>query len=271
VATRGEFLAWCAAQVGTREDPVGSNRQRYAALAGHANGAAWCATFLVAGARITGLQLPDGAGSAWTPSVEAAFKRAGRLGREPKVGAFAFVYFPSLGRVAHVGVVWKVEAGQVRLIEGNTNQHGGREGIEVAKRIRPIGRRTGEVGIRSYGYPAYTAPSVPKPKPLPKPQPSPQPRPQPEEDDMRAIFVGPEKEDQRPGDHLLVVSPAGVSIVWSAAHRRLLEGLGVPEEAKSVPRRDYDTLRRAAGLSGDDARLVAEEVRALVAPSVRPT
>jgi hypothetical protein len=268
VATRGEFLAWCAAQVGTREDPVGSNQQRYAALAGHANGFAWCSTFLVAGARLTGLRLPDGAESAWTPSVEAAFKRAGRLGRVPKVGAFAFVYFPSLGRVAHVGVVWKVEAGQVRLIEGNTNQHGGREGIEVAKRIRPIGRRTGEVGIRSYGYPAYAA----APKPV-QPVPVPVPVPQPEEDEMKAVFVTPRKGEERPGDELLVVSAAGVQVVESKAHQLLLVKLGVPAEAERVGRRDYDTLRASAVLrvSGSDLRRIAEEVRAHVAPSVRPT
>jgi hypothetical protein len=263
VATRGEFLAWCAAQVGTREDPIGSNRTRYAALAGHINGAAWCATFLTAAARVTELQLPDGAGSAWTPSMESAFKRAGRLGRVPKTGAFAFVYFPSLGRVAHVGVVWKVEGDRVFLIEGNTNAVGGREGIEVAKRIRPIGRRTGEVGIRSYGYPAYAA----APKPV-----QPVPVPNPEEDEMKAVFVTPRKGEERPGDELLVVSAAGVHVVESKAHQLLLVKLGVPAEAERVGRRDYDTLRASAVLrvSGSDLRRIAEEVRAHVAPSVRP-
>lgn len=270
MATRADFLAWCAAQVGTREDPVGSNRTRYAALAGHTNGAAWCATFLTAGARVTGLQLPDGAGSAWTPSMEAAFKRAGRLGRVPKVGAFAFVYFPGLGRVAHVGVVWKVQGDRVYLIEGNTNAAGGREGIEVAKRIRPIGRRTGEVGIRSYGYPAYAA----APKPARPAQPvRPVPVPQPEEDEMKAMFVTPRKGEERPGDELLVISAAGVQVVESKAHQLLLVKLGVPAEAERVGRRDYDTLRASAVLrvSGSDLRRIAEEVRALVAPSVRPT
>lgn len=41
----------------------------------------------------------------------------------------------------HAGIVYKVysdDSGLIETIEGNTNSSGGREGIEVAKKIRPL-------------------------------------------------------------------------------------------------------------------------------------
>lgn len=150
-----DYLRWAAHQVGTQEQPRGSNRQPYAAMAQHTNGFAWCATFQVAAALKTGVTLPPGANTASCALNEVAYKRAGRLSTKPRVGSTFFVFFPSLGRVAHTGVVWKVAGNRVHTIEGNTNTDGSREGYAVCLRTRPISRATGAVGIRSYGMPIF--------------------------------------------------------------------------------------------------------------------
>lgn len=163
MTTAATMIATAGRYEGVRESPLGSNRQPFAAMAGHVDGYAWCATFLVAMARQCGLTLPEGASSAYTPSMEAAFKRAGRLSTTPHPGSFGFVYFPSMGRVAHVALVTAVVGDDVLTIEGNSNTDGGREGLEVVRRRRPIGRAPGRTGIRSYGAPLYTVPAVKRP------------------------------------------------------------------------------------------------------------
>jgi hypothetical protein len=140
---------------GEQEHPRGSNRTIFAAMAGHANGYAWCASYQVGVARKLGLALPSGADTASCALNEAAYKRAGRLSTQPQVGAVGFVYFPSLQRVAHTFIVWKFDAHYVWTIEGNTNPSGGREGYIVALRKRPRARAQGAVGVRSYGMPLY--------------------------------------------------------------------------------------------------------------------
>lgn len=158
---RTAYLRWAAAQLGTAEVPLGSNRQPYARLAGHRNGLPWCATFLVAGAKVTGLALPPGADTASTAAMAAAFQRADRFGTIPRPGSFAFVYFPGLGRIAHVGLVWRVDRGWIYTIEGNSNDDGSREGLRVVRRIRQATTLPGRVGVVGYGHPVYL--TTPKP------------------------------------------------------------------------------------------------------------
>lgn len=266
MTTVKQYLTWCASQVGTQERPRGTNRQPYAALAHHADGYAWCATYLVAGARQTGLGLPSGADTASCALNEAAFKRAGRLYTTPQVGDWLFVYFPSLARAAHTGVVVAVDGAYVRTVEGNSNDEGGREGYEVCRRRRAIKRPIGGVGIRSFGRPYYTATSAK----APAKKPTEQPTVTSVEDDMQARFVMP--QDHRTGDALLVVSVAGVELVANTAHRDLLLELGVPRAPKEWERADYERLRAVAegGLSGGARAALVEELRAAVTPSVKP-
>lgn len=263
-----DYLAWCAPQVGVQEKPRGSNRQPYAAMAKHRDGLAWCATFLVAGARATGLRLPPGADTASCALNEAAFKRAGRLYTKPQVGDWLFVYFPSLQRVAHTGVVVAVDGAYVRTVEGNSNDVGAREGYEVCRRRRLIRRPIGGVGIRSFGRPYYTATSTKAPKKAPaKVQPKPLPT---EDDDMRALFVMP--DDPRPsGDSLIVVSPAGAQLVANTMERDLLLELGVPRTPREWPRAEYEQLRAVAlgGLSPAARTALVDDLRAAVSPSVK--
>lgn len=154
--TRDALLEVARRNLGQTETPPGSNRNPYAKVAGHLDGQPWCATFLVACARRAGVKLESE--SAYTPHMADGFRRAGRYGSRPAVGAVAFLRWPSLGRIAHVGVVEAVHAdGSVTLIEGNTDARGGRTGGRVMRQRR----RANLVG---YGYPRFTAPAAKRPE-----------------------------------------------------------------------------------------------------------
>ena len=88
MSTAEELVALAEGEVGTVESPAGSNRTRYAAEAGHANGQPWCATFCVAMARRLGMRF--GNESAYTPSLLGSMPH----GPEPRLGALAFFDFP---------------------------------------------------------------------------------------------------------------------------------------------------------------------------------
>jgi hypothetical protein len=160
MTTAAQFLAACRAEIGYNETPV--NLTKYAAMAHHPNGNAWCETFMVAMARKTGLHLPYY--GAYTPAMAQAFKSAGHYGKTPRVGAHLFVYHPELGRIAHTGVVEALHSdGTITTIEGNSNASGSRTGGAVCRVHRSLYNLT-------FGYPAYTlaAPTThPNPYPVP--------------------------------------------------------------------------------------------------------
>jgi CHAP domain len=153
-ATARDLLTWAAAQIGTLEQPVGSNKQPYAAMADHTNGLAWCATFLVAGWKANGVARVPGTDTAWTPGMRSAFRTAGRLHDEPRPGDVGHVFYPNLdgGRIGHVFFVERVSGDHVESIEGNTNRDGSRRGVGVF-RSRRRWRNGG--AIRGFGRPLY--------------------------------------------------------------------------------------------------------------------
>jgi hypothetical protein len=125
----------------------------------------WCADFAEYELKVSGV--PRIGTSAYTPKVEAQYKKAGRLGTKPRVGAQFFLYSPAKGRVCHTGIVIALLSGnRVRTIEGNTNNDGSDNGDGVYVRIRPAKRPALRTGIRSYGYPRYTPAKKPA-KPAP--------------------------------------------------------------------------------------------------------
>jgi hypothetical protein len=153
--TARDLLTWAAGQVGTREKPAGSNKQPYAAIAGHANGQAWCATFVVAAQKANEVRLVPGTNTAFTPTMQSAYRKAGRLFDEPRAGDAGFKFHAELGRIAHVFFVEKVVGDFVQTIEGNTNTDGSRTGIGVF-RLRRRWRNGGT--LRGFGRPMYGQP-----------------------------------------------------------------------------------------------------------------
>jgi lysozyme family protein len=143
-----------------REQPPGSNRGprvdeylRAAGLDPTRGSYAWCASFVVwcfeRAARALGLASPVPR----TAGVHDMWQKAGRAGfrRIPCEVAVAdpgqlrpgHVFFIDTGRGhGHVGLVAGCEGGTIATIEGNTNELGGREGIGVFARTRPVRQAT---------------------------------------------------------------------------------------------------------------------------------
>jgi hypothetical protein len=235
-----DLLTWAAAQVRTMENPLGSNKNPYAAKAGHANGQAWCATFLVAAWKINKVPLVAGTDTAFTPSMQAGFKNAGRLFNSPRAGDVGFLFDKKLGRIAHVFFVERVEGDFVKTIEGNTNLDGSRTGVGVFRHSR---RWTGGATmIRGFGRPAYKAvgggnalrPGVPTVS--------------------LAKVIAAAKKDA-PGPDGATSFPAEVRVVEAAL---VAEGLLSPAFAKdgsfgTVTIKAYAQFQRRLGFSGKDA------------------
>lgn len=117
------LLDTARSHLGYTESPPGSNRTRFAAIAGHPNGYAWCATFTVAVAKEAGVKIPaEVAATAYTPTAVNAWKKAGRWHVSPEPGDFAYFQFDGDPQVDHVGIVESVgKNGAVTCIEGNTS------------------------------------------------------------------------------------------------------------------------------------------------------
>jgi hypothetical protein len=156
VRTRADALAVARRNLGIKEGPRNANP--YAAIAGHANNAAWCATFVSACLVKAGVfkAPPPAAGAAYCPSLKAMLKPVVRADVRP--GDVMFLYFPGMGRDAHTGFVEAVFPTYVITIEGNTDVAGGRTGGQVMRKKRAY------KGL-SFGRPNY---AEDKPKPAPK-------------------------------------------------------------------------------------------------------
>lgn len=152
MTTANDLLAAARRELTYTESPPNSNRTKFAAEAGHANGQPWCATFVVAMARRVGLTLPSE--SAYTPTMAQGFKNAGRWHLTPQAGDIAFFDFPdSKHRIQHVGIVVGAAGSYVTCIEGNTSpgDSGSQDnGGGVYTRRRPKAHAVG------YGRPAYS-------------------------------------------------------------------------------------------------------------------
>ena len=173
MTSAADVLALARRELGYAEGP--NNDNKYAKPAGHANHQPWCASFVVAMFRAAGMTLPSE--SAYTPSMANGFKKAGAWSTRPSVGAVVFFQWPSMGRIAHVGIVESVRSdGSVVTIEGNTNAKGSRTGGGVRRMAR-------RANIAGYGVPRYGGagqPARPAARPAGQPaRPSSQPSSQP--------------------------------------------------------------------------------------------
>ncbi|WP_370325313.1 peptidoglycan-binding protein [Euzebya sp.] len=141
--------------LGVTESPAGSNRQPFAAIAGHANGYAWCATFGVAMQILAGLDPVSR--SAYTPQVAVDAARTGRTVplADAQPGDHAVVDFPGgKGRIEHYIILEKpLGGGRWQTIEGNTSGAGSQtNGGAVLRKTRDLGGMVRVVVFR----PRYT-------------------------------------------------------------------------------------------------------------------
>jgi len=143
-----------------REVPLGSNRgprvDQYLRAAGidpTTGSYPWCASFIVwcfdSAARELGLTSPVPR----TPGVQDMWQKAGRAGfrrivyncaiGDPSQVQPGHVFFIDTGEGhGHTGLVVRRTGSDLQTIEGNTNELGGREGIGVFARTRPVRQAT---------------------------------------------------------------------------------------------------------------------------------
>jgi len=133
-AQRQQLITIAASQVGVRE-ATGHNDgkavEAYLAVTGLGKGYPWCASFISWVYRKAGFVKPN---SAWCPGL---FPMS-RISKEFLPGNVLGVYFPELKRIAHVGLIVKLDGDWVISCEGNTNVFGSREGDGVYLKRRPV-------------------------------------------------------------------------------------------------------------------------------------
>lgn len=124
-------------EVGRNSGPLVDKILASVGLAG--SRAPWCAAWVVyVGDEALGKEENPYPRSAWSPDfVKNPDWNRGR-GKKPGPADAFGIYFSSLGRVAHTGLVEKLEGKMVVTLEGNTNDDGSREGDGVYRKRRPL-------------------------------------------------------------------------------------------------------------------------------------
>ncbi|WP_316786257.1 peptidoglycan-binding protein [Pedobacter frigiditerrae] len=128
------ITAIAQSQLGIRE-AKGKNDgfavESYLRYTGNKKGDAWCGSFVSWVFGKAGFAQPK---TAWSPDL---FPLA-RQTLQPQQAAVFGIYFPSLKRIAHCGLVEKRCGNYIIGIEGNTNVGGNREGDGVYRKRRHI-------------------------------------------------------------------------------------------------------------------------------------
>ena len=155
-ALLAKVVETAGAEEGVMEEPPGSNRGprvdqyiRAAGLNPASASFAWCACFVYwsfrESSRAMGVDNPmiktAGVMDLWNKAGAAGVERlsAQQAQGEPKRIVPGLVFIMSFGGgKGHTGLVEKYEGGVLHTIEGNTNVAGGREGVGVLRRRRPL-------------------------------------------------------------------------------------------------------------------------------------
>jgi hypothetical protein len=146
VPTRGErvlrLIEVARQTIGWREEPGNSGPvvdKILASVGLERTGSPWCAAWVVyIGDEAFGKKENPFPRSAWSPDFVKDPKWDRGRGQTPdRADAFG-IYFQSLKRVAHTGIIEKVEGKWAITIEGNTNDNGSREGDGVYRKRRPL-------------------------------------------------------------------------------------------------------------------------------------
>ncbi len=131
-------LSIAISQLGQHENPLGSNWgspvKEYLASVGINFPASWCMAFVYWCFEQTGQANPliktGGVLNAWNTA-----DKKHRVVGDPQPGD---IFIMNFGKgLGHTGIVEKVDANFIYTIDGNTNDSGSREGIEVCRKQRP--------------------------------------------------------------------------------------------------------------------------------------
>lgn len=172
--TSGDVIAVAKSELGYLEKASNSNLEdksgnagsanftKFAPYVGHANGLAWCATFVTYcfvraanGNKETASKVLCGANTAGCAANETAFRRANRWrsgSQAPQPGDVIFYTH------SHTGLVTEVNGSTFKTIEGNTSggQNYERNGGCVAEKVRNVG----DSKIKGFGVPAFDGTSA---------------------------------------------------------------------------------------------------------------
>ncbi|RZK66519.1 MAG: CHAP domain-containing protein [Pedobacter sp.] len=125
-------MAIAKSQIGVRETSGkndGIEVEKYLAYTGNKKGEPWCASFVSWVFGKAGCLQPK---SAWSPALFPNNVQT----QDPTRAMVFGIYYPKIKRIAHCGLVSKVNGNWIYTIEGNTNVDGSREGDGVYQRIR---------------------------------------------------------------------------------------------------------------------------------------
>lgn len=151
-----DIVKTATAEIGVKESPKNSNKQKYGAEYG-VNGTAWCCQFVwwvFKHARAEAL-FYGGKKTAYCPTLMNFYKSKGQfVAKDYKPGDIIFFDFNSNKSADHVGIVEKVSGSTVYTIEGNTAVGNDSNGGQVMRRERSTKY------ILGAGRPAYESETV---------------------------------------------------------------------------------------------------------------
>lgn len=154
MATRAQMVDVAASQVGIKESPAGSNKQKYGVWYGM-NGEPWCDMFVSWCAAQAGQT--DVGKYAYCPYHVSYFKNAGKWrGRDYTPKAGDIIFFANKGTACHVGIVEYAASDGIHTIEGNTSVTSNDNGGAVMRRTRTLGNTGTTWYVLGYGTPNYT-------------------------------------------------------------------------------------------------------------------
>ena len=134
-----DVLAVAVSQIGVKESPANSNKQKYGEAYGW-NGVPWCMQFVWWVFREAGYAILfyDGAKTAYCPDyVKWAKKNSTWITKDYKPGDIAFMSFDGTQTAGHTGIVESVTESGLNTIEGNTSGDNQSNGGAVMRRYRP--------------------------------------------------------------------------------------------------------------------------------------
>lgn len=134
VISKEPVVAIAQSQIGITEatgNNDGTEVEAYLATTGLKKGEPWCAAFLAWVFKQAGYEQPV---TAWSPALFPSSRQV----KIPAPGILFGIYFPSLKRIAHCGIIERVSGNFIIGIEGNTNLSGSRAGTGVHRKLRHV-------------------------------------------------------------------------------------------------------------------------------------